>query len=134
MQATLSQDIQTLREAITALPAPAPGSRRTYPAAIRTQAARLLEQGVALKFLSRGTGLRVDLLKRWGRAARVKESANVRPAPRVFAIEQPTHAAPVSTMLHAPMTPPPPPPPPPEPLRLQLGAFVVTVTLAEVQL
>jgi hypothetical protein len=127
MRATLSPDIEILRAAIAALPPPAPGSRRTYPAAIRKAAFRLLDQGTSFKSLSRGTGLRVDVLKRWEHAARTRQTAKVQPAPRVFAIEDAIPATVAPTTATADMTQPRSM----APLRLQLGAFIVTVALAD---
>lgn len=72
--------------------------------------------------VARATGLRTDVLKRWERSSRTPQAARkertVHPEPRVLeVVAVPTAPAPVAAAT-------------PVPLRMQIGAFVVTVSLA----
>jgi|SRR6478672_4695820 len=126
-----SHDVEALREAVTLVREQAGGRRCRFPGTIRDQAVSLLEQGVSTASLAHATGLRVDVLQRWARRPRGSKARKVvaearpasprqavRPEPRVFAVDA-TPTAPAAPAAAAG-----------SPLRLQLGAFIVTVSLA----
>jgi transposase-like protein len=128
MSPQLSHEVEALREAVTLVREQAGGRRCRFPRSIRERAVSLLEQGASTLSLARATGLRVDALQRWSRRPRGSKARKVvaephqalprqavHPQPRVFAVD----AAPAA-----------PAPSAGAPLRLQFGAFVVTVSLA----
>ena len=134
MSEHFSHDVEALREAVALVRERAGGRRCRFPAPVRAQAVSLLDQGASAASLARKTGLRVDVLQRWarrsggGQAPRLTPKSTqpasrraVHPAPRVFAVEA---AAKESLAVKEP------PPAAGPPLRLQVGAFVVTVSLA----
>lgn len=134
MSEHLSHDVEALREAVALVREQAGGRRCRFPASVREQAVSLLDQGASAASLARKAGLRVDVLQRWARRAGAGPSPRpraksprpasrraVHPAPRVFAVEA---AAKESLAASEP------PPAAGPPLRLQVGAFVVTVSLA----
>lgn len=124
----LSHEVEALRTAVASVREQAVGRRCHFPKSIRTQAVSLLEQGASAASLARATGLRVDVLQRWarrprgGKARKLRPEPHqatpkhaVRPEPRVFAVDA-ALAAPAAVGG--------------SPLRLQLGTFVVTVSVA----
>ena len=120
---TYANEVEALRSAVAAVREQAGGRRCNFPKPIRRQAVALLDQGAAATSLARATGLRADVLRRWERRSRVgkkpppvKAQQAVEPAPRVFAVEAPHREPAAATEV--------------PPLRLQVGAFVITVALA----
>jgi len=134
MSEHFSPDVEALREAVALVREQAGGRRCRFPASVRSQAVSLLNQGASAASVAREAGLRVDVLHRWARrvgggptsratpkSTQPARRRAVHPAPRVFAVEAAAKASRAATK---------PPPSAEAPLRLQVGVFVVTVSLA----
>jgi transposase-like protein len=134
MSEHFSHDVEALRKAVALVREQAGGRRCRFPASVRAQAVSLLNQGASAASVARKAGLRVDVVQRWARRAggglvprptpnstKPAPRRAVRPAPRVFAVEAAAKESLAATE---------PPPAAGPPLRLQVGAFVVTVSLA----